>query len=252
MRSSGMPRSTPAQKARPSARTITTRTPGAKRISSALAPSWRADSQLQALSLSGRVKTTVAIGPSISSPTYCSRSLIGGLLAGIAILRRARASGLEGSLAHLLADRDELGLEHGAALPVGAVDDERVAGDVGGEGRGEEGGGPAELARVADAPRGRAGVLALPALRHRADRRHLVLVREEPGDEAVHADPVGRPLDGERLRQVLDPGLRGRAVREAGAARPGVGGADVDDRAGGAGGDVPASELARAHEGAVQ
>jgi hypothetical protein len=67
MRSSGMPRSTPAQNARPSARTITTRTSSRKRSASAWAASCRADSQLHAFSFSGRFSTSVAIGPSISS-----------------------------------------------------------------------------------------------------------------------------------------------------------------------------------------
>ena len=146
----------------------------------------------------------------------------------------------------------ELRHQHRAPLPVGAVHHQGVAAHVGRVGRGQEGRRPAELVRMADAM---AGERAPSLLRRSGTERmacDLVFVGEEAGDQAVHADAVGAPLDGQRLGQVLDARLGGGGVGEAGAARPGVGGADVDDAAGRAGGDVAAAELARAVEGAVQ
>src|SRR5262245_12065970 len=76
MRSSGMPRSTPAQKARPSARTITTRISSSKRRRSACAVIWRADSQLHAFSFSGWFSTIHASGGSRTSSIRDGRSLM--------------------------------------------------------------------------------------------------------------------------------------------------------------------------------
>ena len=60
-----------------------------------------------------------------------------------------------------------------------------------------------------------------------------VLVGEQARHEPVDLDPVGTPLDGQGLHHVLDAGLGGGRVGEARSTGPGVGGADVDDRAGG-------------------
>src|SRR4051794_14272909 len=69
-----MPRSTPAQNARPSARTTTTRTLSSNRISSARFPSCREASHDQALSLSGRSSVRVAMPSSTASRSIQSDS----------------------------------------------------------------------------------------------------------------------------------------------------------------------------------
>jgi hypothetical protein len=64
------------------------------------------------------------------------------------------ASGLAQDGGELVGDGGELGHDEVAAQPVGAVDDERVAGDEGGVGRAEPRDGPAELVQLAEAAGG--------------------------------------------------------------------------------------------------
>src|SRR6478672_6672034 len=63
-------------------------------------------------------------------------------------------SWLEGTAAHLIAHRDDGRVRERTALPVRAVDYERVAGDEPRVRRREEGRGPAELADATDPQRG--------------------------------------------------------------------------------------------------
>lgn len=70
------------------------------------------------------------------------------LVAGLGTLRLLKR---EGAFTHLVAHRDHLRVGEAAALPVGAVDDEGVAGDEPGVGRRQERRCPAELAQAADA-----------------------------------------------------------------------------------------------------
>src|SRR6266850_7724129 len=77
--------------------------------------------------------------------------------------RMTSASRLERAFAHLLADGYHRWVGQRAALPVGAVDDECVAGDEAGVGRGEEGRRPPELLALADAQGGLGGVLVVGA-----------------------------------------------------------------------------------------
>src|SRR5437763_15953536 len=119
-----------------------------------------------------------------------------------------RSSGTEGVLAELLADRCELRLHERAALPVRAVDDERLARDVARVRAGQERGGPTEFARAPGTERRDASRVALAAARNVSDLLGLVLVRHQSRDQTVHPDPVWRPFHRERLREVVDAGLR--------------------------------------------
>src|SRR5438552_19073782 len=93
-------------------------------------------------------------------------------------------SGFERGLVELVSDWCELRLRQGAALPVGAVDHQGLAGDVVRVRRGQEGRGPAELARAAGAERGHAGCVALATTRNVPDLLGLVLVRHQARDKA--------------------------------------------------------------------
>lgn len=106
---------------------------------------------------------------------------------------------------------------------------------------------PVPAVTVALGVRGPGQVLA-DVLRH-------VLVRHQPRYQTVDLDAVRSPLDGQGPHEALHAGLGRRAVRETGAAGPGVGRADVDDRPGRARGQMPSPELTghqkRSREGDV-
>src|SRR4051812_29999477 len=226
-------RSCPAEKAVPVPVRTTARTLLSSRAPARASAAARYMATSNALRASGRSKVTMRTWPRSSA-------------------RMRSASGIERTLAHLLPDRDDRRIGQRAALPVGAVDDEGVAGDEAGVGRGEERRRPPQLLTLADAHRRLADVLVMGPGQVALDVCGHVLVGEEPRHQAVDLDAVGRPLDGERFGEVLDAGLGCRRVGEAGAAGPGVRRPHVDDRAWLIGRQVPAGELAAAQERAVE
>src|SRR5437588_1327225 len=151
-----------------------------------------------------------------------------------------------------LAARGRSESEHAFLQPGPAVEREHLAGDVARVVGDEEGTGVRNLVLAAEA-----------AQRHLGEHRGTDLLRRpEPlarlrrvdgtRSDRVHADPVRRPLDGERAREVDDAGLRRRRVDGAWPARPGVRRDDVHDLAASAALDRPPPELPRAEEGAVE
>ena len=126
--------------------------------------------------------------------------------------------GLELAAAHLLPHGDDRRVRERAPLPVRAVDHERVSRDEARVRRREERRGPSELLALADAQRGLARVLVVGAVEVAADVVGHVLVREEAGHEPVHLDAVRRPLDRQRLGEVLHARLGRGGVHEPRAA----------------------------------
>src|SRR4051812_48763382 len=125
-------RSWPAEKAVPVPVKTTARTSGLSRASpKAEAAAWYMATS-KALRASGRSKVTTR--------TWSRSST-----------RMRSGSGVKRSLAHLLAHGDDGRVGEGAPLPVGAVDDEGVAGDEAGVGRREERRRPPQLLALADA-----------------------------------------------------------------------------------------------------
>ena len=209
------PVSRPEEKLFPSPRQTIARRSGISWTSARTSQSRRSISSLMALCFSGRLLVMTATGPSTSRRTRSRSASVSGGRVSVALvtrgsvmdgslarrsvvgpgLERAGAGLAEGPPAELLADRGEGGLHGVAALPVGAVDDQRVPGDVGGVGRAEVGGGPGQLPGVPDPARRHPVVLALVLAGHGGDGGDLVLVGHEPGHQAVDPDAVGGPLD---------------------------------------------------------
>src|SRR5215218_8218006 len=86
----------------------------------------------------------------------------------------------------------------GAAQPLAAVDDDALAVDVGDAVRDEKDGEVGELGVVADAPHRDAFDERLGQLLRGQQPLPRALCREGTGGDGVDADPVARPLDGER------------------------------------------------------
>ena len=101
---------------------------------------------------------------------------------------------VERRTAHLLAHRDERRVGERAALPVGAVDHERVTGDEPRVRRGEERRGPSELMDLPTRSAGWRSSTVLARSRFAADVGCHVLVGEQSGHQGVHLDPVRAPI----------------------------------------------------------
>ena len=93
-----------------------------------------------------------------------------------------------------------------------AVDDQRMAVDVGGGGRGEEEGGAGDLRRIGPALGGAA--LALAFAGRRGDQLGVGLGGEEAGRQGIRRDAGGAELGRQRARERRQPAL-GRDIGEA-------------------------------------
>jgi len=115
-------------------------------------------------------------------------------------------SGIERPAPHLVAYRDDRSIRQRPALPIGPVDDEGMPGDEPGEGRGEEGRGPAELLHSPDRSAGWQASFSLVLSRLPLMSAVMSSCGKSPG---TNRSPGCRmaPFHGERLDHVLHSAL---------------------------------------------
>src|SRR4051795_11485716 len=128
-----------------------------------------------------------------------------------------------------------------------AVDEDRLAGDVGGHVAGQEARDAGHLVGVAGALH-RDVLLDLRPLDRVVDPRTVDRRHRRAGADAVDADPAAGVLERERAGEVLHPALARRVAQVAGLRDELVDARDVDDRAALVLVEEVADRLAGAHE----
>ena len=155
-------------------------------------------------------------------------------------------SALERSLAHLVAHGDDGRVGQRPALPVGSVDDQRVAEMKRAYGDARNVAAQPELLQLTDPQRGLREVLLVGAVEVALDVGGHVFVREEPGHQTVHLDAVGAHSTASVSTMFLMPAFAAALCANPGPPVHAYGRADVDDRSRRSGREVATAELARA------